>query len=339
MNRSSLSLRQHGREHCRWFVSGFAATVSYFGATVLAQTEVATEPVGFTSVIVAPGAASALSLPLNNRPVYHGVVSSLANNTIQTGHANWAVNAYGPFNIRPHVVRLLSGTSQGRQFKVVSNSADTLTLISDEGSLTTLIATGDQYEILPVATLATLFGATAPKLLVNPDPESADNVLVRGAFGWLTYYNDGTQWLRQGAGRTNQNNVPILPEQGLLLVRRANSAMGFMVKGVAPTTNLKTDLPADKVTFLGNRFPINSSLTKLKLDDVAGWRSNVNPAAADTVLMRESSGWVTYFHNGSTWVKQGGGSTPQNPVIPYGVSVLVVREAGVSLTLDQPLPY
>lgn len=323
----------------RWLVAVVSATVFLRGECVQAQTEVATDPVGFTAVAVAAGDATALSLPLNNRPDYHGAVSALSSTTIQTAYANWAANAYGPFKTNPHVVRFLTGASKGRQFKVISHSVDALTLDASNADLTALIATGDQYQVLRVATLQSLFGATAPALLVAANPENADNVLLRGSFGWLTYYNDGTRWLRQGAGNTSQNTVPILPEQGLLLVRRSNSPLGFMVKGTAPTTNLKTDLPADNVTFLANRFPVNSSLTKLGVDDIPGWKANGNPAAADTVLIGGSSGWITYFFNGSTWLKQGGGSTSQDPPIPYGASVLIVREAGVNLTLDQPVPY
>jgi uncharacterized protein (TIGR02597 family) len=306
---------------------------------IQAQTEVATDPVGFTSVVVEAGDTSALSLPLNNPPDYHGVVSTLSSNTIQTAYAGWTANAYGPFNTNPHVIRFVSGASKGRQFKVVSNTADTLTLNASNANLTTLVAAGDQYQILPVATLQSLFGPTAPALLVAADPELADNVLLRGSFGWLTYYNDGTQWLRQGAGNASQNTVPILPEQGLLLVRRSNSPVQFLVTGVAPTTNLKTDLAADAVTSLGNRFPVNLNLTQLRLNEIAGWIANADPAAADTVLIRGSFGWLTYYYNGTGWVRQGGGSTTEDPVIPLGVSVLIARGAGVNLTLDQAPPY
>src|SRR5436190_11106838 len=340
MNRSLLTLQQRdGRIRSRWVVIVISAAFFFLGESLQAQTEVSTDPVGFTSVVVESGTTSALSLPLNNPPDYHGVVSTHSSNTIQSAYANWTVNAYGPFNTNPHVVRFVSGANKGRQFKIDSNTGVTLTLNASSGDLTTLISTGDQYQILPGATLQSLFGATAPALLVDAKPENADNVLLRGSFGWLTYYNDGTQWLRQGAGNASQNTVPILPEQGLLLVRRSNSPLGFMVTGVAPTTNLKTDLSADRVTSLGNRFPVNLSLTQLRLNEIPGWIANADPAAADTVLIRGSFGWLTYYYTGNGWVRQGGGSTSEDPVIPLGVSVLIARGAGVNLTLDQAPPY
>src|SRR4051812_17787398 len=240
--KTSIRLTTEGRSISFVFSLIVIAAAMLFARTVQAQNKVVTEPVGFTSVLVGPGTTSALSFPVTNLSDYHGVVSALSANTIQTAYAGWTVNSYGPFGSNPHVIRVLSGASKGRQFRVASNNADTLTCIAGGGDLTSLLAIGDHYEILKVATLGSLFGATAPTLLVDVDPAVADNVLLRGAFGWLTYYNDGTQWLRTGAGNASQNAVPLLPEQGLLLVRRSNVSLAFTLTGVAPTTNLKTDL-------------------------------------------------------------------------------------------------
>src|SRR5438270_7909049 len=138
---TSLHAARVRRTTCRQnaFVISFmvVAAAMLIAPTVQAQNQVVTDPVGFTSVVIDPGATSALSLPVNNLPDYHGVVSVLSANTIQTAYAGWSTSAYGPFSSNPHVIRVLSGASKGRHFKVASNTADTLTFITGAGDLTT----------------------------------------------------------------------------------------------------------------------------------------------------------------------------------------------------------
>lgn len=302
---------------------------------VLGQS-VSTDPVGFTTVAVPANRVTALALSLDDMPAYAAAASSVGSNTIQTANAGWASNAFGPFSSKPHVVRMMTGANKGRQFNIASHTADTLTLLAVT-NLNTLIAPGDQYRIFASATLASLFGATAPGMNTNEDPELADNILIRGTSAWLTYYNDGTQWRRQGPG-TVSNNAALLPEQGFLFVRR-NNATSFTAVGTVPTTNLKSDLPGGRVVFLGNRFPVNTTLVALGLDQLSGWKKDADPELADTVLIRGSSAWLTYYHDGTSWIRQGPQSPNQNPTIPSGQSVLVVRRGDTSITLDQPRPY
>jgi uncharacterized protein (TIGR02597 family) len=279
-----------------------------------------------------------LSLPLNNFPAYSGIISAISGNTIQTSNANWSTS-FGPFESNPHVVRFLSGANTGGQFRVTSNTQDTLTLSADGKEITALLSVGDRYNILPVATLESLFGSSAPRLVHNVDSNLADNVVLWDASGWLTYYNDGTQWLRRGAGHISQNRVALLPESGFLLVRRGSAPLVFSLAGVVPVTNLRTPLPAGKVTALGNRFPMTLRLSDLKLDQLPEWLANNAAGAADTILVYEDSAWRTYYHNGVDWLSQLTGSAPQNPIIPVGTSILVVRRPGADATLDQSPPF
>jgi uncharacterized protein (TIGR02597 family) len=301
--------------------------------TAVAQT-VATDPVGFTSVNIGPNSVSALALPLDDIPAFAAAASVVTSTTIQTANAAWTSNAYGPFSSNPHVVRMMSGANKGKQFRIASNTADTLTLVA--GQNTSGNAAGDQYRIFPVATLAKLFGQTAPGLNTNVDPELADNILIRVGNQWLTYYNDGSNWLRQGPGSIS-NNAALLPEQGFLFARRAGSTT-FTLTGAVPTTNLKTDLPPNATTSLGNRFPVATNLVGLGLDANAAWNKNADPDQADLFLLRVGNQWLTYFHNGTSWARPTG-QVNQNPTIALGASVLIVRRSGAVVTLDQPLPY
>jgi subtilisin family serine protease len=299
----------------------------------------ATEPIGATTVSIAANGSKALAFGLDNLPAFVGSAATVAANTIQSTGARWTVNAFGPYDSKPHVLRMLSGSSAGRQYRIASNTADTVTLATDGIDLTAAIANGDRFAVIPTDSLQTLFGATAPELTRNTAPGAADNVQVRHSLGWFTYFNDGAQWLRQGAGDAAQNNVTLSPEQGIMFVHRGNAAKPFTLSGLVPTTNLKTDLPAGKTTMLGNRFPQATTLAALGLHTATGWAANANPAAADQVLIREESGWATYYHDGTNWLREGAGATPQNPEIGIGQAVMVVRRPGTDLTLDQPRPY
>jgi uncharacterized protein (TIGR02597 family) len=325
------------RRSCQ-VIAAFSSLLFLTGAIANAQSKVSTKPVGFTSVVVDAGKVAALSLPLNYAPDYHGVISSLGSHTVQTSFAGWSVNTYGPFDTLPHVIRMLTGAAQGRQFKIEGNTADTLTLSSSYGNLSAILAVGDEYQIVKAPTLQSLFGATAPSLLTNSDPDLADSVLLRGEFGWLTYYNDGTQWLRQGAGEATQNHVAVPLEAGLLLVRRSSSPFNFLLIGSAPTTDLKSDLLANRATLFGNRFPVERHLSDLKVNTLAGWLASNDPNVADKVLIRGSFGWLTYYYNGSQWLRQGAGPGAQNPAVEVGISVLIARGPGSDVTIDQALP-
>lgn len=305
-----------------------------------AQTATATtDPVGFTTFTVPAGSIRALSRPLDEIAKYAAAVSSRTTNTITTTSAGWTANAYGPFASNPHLIRVLSGTSKGQQFRIASNTTDTLTLTTTV-DLSTIIANNDRYEILPVPTLASVFGQTGTGLVTNSDPAQADNVQIRGTTAWITYYNDGANWLRQGPG-TISNNTAILPENGFVLVRRGGTAYTFTNVGAVPVTNLKTDLPANRTTSLSNRFPVVTNLVGLGLQSLPGWNANSDPTLADNVLIRGTTAWITYYYQDATngWIRQGPQTPNQNPTIGVGTSVVIVRRGGADITLDQALPY
>lgn len=330
----------------RFLFSLLAAATAAFAGTAKAQS-VTTDPVGFNTVNVNAHSVRALSLPLDTPAAFSGPVSSRTSTTITTANAGWTTDAYGPFAAKPHVIRLLSGNNAGRQYRIASNTADTLTLTPGTGvDLTSIIANGDRYAIIPVATLASVFGATGSGLNTSSDPAIADNVLLRVGTAWITYYNDGTQWLRQGTGSAS-NTVALLPEQGFLFARKAGSTtMPFTVTGAVPTTTLVTDLGANRTISFANRFPVKLDLvgtpgspTALNLHLLNGWNANADPQLADNVLLRVGASWITYYYDGSNWLRQAAGDTPQNPMIGPGTSVLIVRRGGSDVTLTQTLPY
>ncbi len=331
--------------HVRCLSMLLIAAGLFAGRECLAQTTVTTNPVGYVNVTVPSGENAAASVPLQNSPVFTGTVSSITyvsgSSSIGSVTADWT-STYGPFATNPYIVQFLSGQSTGLYYPIASNSTSTLAVSGT--NLTSLVAVGDSFEILPLDTLGSLFGTNAATagFNVGTDPSVADNVLIRGAFGWLTYYNNGSNWLRQGdATLTSQNSVPLYPEQGMLIVRQASSNLVLTITGVVPTTALQTSLPASTTTFLANRFPVATTIAGLGLSSLAQWNAGTNPATCDNLLIHGTFGWLTYYYNGTNWLRQGDATeTSQNTTaIGVGSSVLIVRQSGSSIELNQALPY
>lgn len=320
------------------------ASTAFLQPTSLAQS-VTTDPVGFYTVNVPAARIQTVSFSNDNLPDFVGPVSNRpTTSSIATVGASFGTNAFAPFSSNPHIIRVLSGVSEGRQFRIASHTADTLTLTTNGVDIQTAIASGDRYEILPVDTLATLFGQNGGTLATNSNSTLADNIILRNAAGtgYLTYYNNGSNWLRQDTGGTLQNNTPVLPEQGLLLVRRAGTALPITVTGAVPTTRLKTDLPQNRISLIANRFPVDRTLASLGLHAVNGWKSNADSQQADNVILRNSAGtgYLTYYHNGTNWLRTDTGGTLQNnALLRIGAAMLVVRRPGTNITFDEPLPY
>jgi len=303
----------------------------------------ATDPVGFNSTVVASGTVAALAVPFDRLTVFQGAVTSRTATTLTTTAA--AFGTYGPFASNPHTVIMLSGANVGRRFLIDSNNTDTLT-ITTGGDLTTQIANGDTYKIVPCHTLGSLFGTDGAGLNVSNSFSTADQIQLREGGAWLTFFhtaNPGGFWAQTGQGATNFNNKAVLPEQGFLLVRRPSSNFTFTGLGAVPTTNLRTDFPANAITNFSNRFPTATTLAGLGLDTLPGWINSNSFNSADQVLIRSGGAWLTFFHTanpGGFWAQTGQGATNFNTQpIDIGTSVVVVRRPGTAVTLVQTRPY
>lgn len=303
-----------------------------------AATTVATDPVGFVTLSVTAGKTKAVAPPLTNALVYHGAVtgSSVGASTITTTGAGWTSNAYGPYASNPNVVRFTSGALAGQVFHISSNTNDTLTVTD----FTTAPQLNDQYDIVPVDTLASLFGTNAATagFVTNSDVNQADQILIRGTSGWLTYYNDGTKWLRSGTGSSSQNNVGLSPDRGFLLYRRGATDLKLTFLGNASVVSPVAKAPGSKITLVSNQLPVATSLSKLGFQGQPNWVNGTDPASCDVVQLRGSTGWLSYFYDGSKWLRVGS-SQAQDPAIAEGTSVLVVRYGAGDVFDNQTLPY
>jgi uncharacterized protein (TIGR02597 family) len=326
-----------------------------------AQTTATTTPAGFITVNfpAAPSASTpsltALSVPLYKPADFTGGVGTIdsANQFTLTGAA-WTPGAFASATA-PRLVRIKSGSGTGKFFVVTGNTNNQLTVdLTGTGvaNINTVVSTSPstQCEVLPANTLGNVFGtgATPPTLKPGATANDGDNVLLWNGSGWDTYFWTGVVgtpnniWKRSGT--IDRSNVIIYPDDGVFVVRRETaSATSVTLLGTVPSTSEQSGIPSGS-TFLGNRFPIDTTLGGLGLQNIPGWDAGVTSSDADNVLiLNVSGGWDTYFWTGTEgspnniWKRSGTIDRSSTP-IPAGTAVFITHPGG-AVTLTQSLPY
>lgn len=347
----------HPLRHMRRFVSLFSLLIFAGFCTVGSAQSVTTIPVGFnTTTVPAAASASAPSSTVVSAPFYAiadfvGAVSSVdSSNQLSISGAAFTVNG---FSGTPHLARMKSGPSTGRFFIITSNTATQLSLDTATAGYTLTtgapsntqaqVAVGDSVEILPANTLGTLFGTSTVPFQTGASANAADNVYLFNG-GWEVYFHNGTSWRKTGSF-ASQNNAVVLPDRGMFILRRATSSLPLTFLGTVPSTTERTDFTGPGSVFKSNRFPVNVTLGGaggLNLQTLPSWLAGASANAADNVYLWDGTGWIVYFHNGTSWRKTGSFANQDTQSVPLGTAMFIVRQssaAGNTSTLVQALPY
>lgn len=309
-----------------------------FAPNISAQS-VATKPVGAVTLTI-PQGTTALSLQLEDQPVFIGTVNGATANSIAVASVSWASNQYANAAL-PHAVRIGSGQLAGSTFLVISHTDAVLTVDTKSLNLSGLISSGDSISIIPIDTLGTLFGTGSVDFQTGSSASSADNLMLWDGSSWLTYFHNGTNWRRAGS-LSNQNNTPLLPNEGFMILRRSVSALSFTIVG-SPRVAASRDLlrPASS-TFLATGFPVDRQISSLGFKNMAAWQTGSSASSADNVIIWSGSSWLTFFHNGTSWRRSGSLSNQDTFVVPAGAPLFVKRISSSSLVnslvVNQP-PY
>ncbi len=298
--------------------------------------------------------SAVISTPFYQPATFVGTVSSVdsANQVSLTGAS------FG--TLANTLARFKSGNSVGRFFQVTANTATQVTLdtsaaggsgytltTGSPSTTQTQVAVGDSVEILPANTLSTLFGSTSATVPFQQGTSAtgADNVLLFNGTSWDTYYfNGSTNHWRKSGNLNNQDNVVVLPDRGIFIVRRATSALPLTFLGAVPSSTEKTDFPGAGSSFRSVRFPVDTTLGTLALQTLPNWTTGTSASGIDNVLIWGGTSWGIYYYNGSTshWRKSGNLNNQDTLAIPTGTAIFVSRvssAAGSTSTLTQTLPY
>jgi uncharacterized protein (TIGR02597 family) len=324
------------------FIAGISISCLSLSLVSAQTTDVVTAPVGFINTTIQPGTGASIGAPLLKAAVDAGAVTAVGTSTITRLNAGWTAGAFTTA-AAPHIIKMMTGTAAGRFFFISSNTADTLTVDNGGTNLSTIIKAatptedGDKYQIIPLWTLKTLFADVA--LTKNGSASLADNVYLRVGANWVTYWHNGTSWV--GGGLGSKDNTILYPDEAILFQRRGATALTIAIAGTATTTKEMTEIPGPGSTYMSLRFPTDTTLGGLALQTLPGWIKNGSASVADNVYLRTPTAWVTYWHNGTSWVGGGLGSKDTTPV-PAGSALLVIRKStatGADAFLSQNAPY
>ena len=203
----------------------------------------------------------------------------------------------------------------------VNNSYDTgasdgIPLVSE------VLQQGQLIEVVQGWTLGSLFGHTIEELKLYPDTNAsrADWVyLLKGpdqqvgdSTDYVPHFHDGTDWRSVHSPSETFNHKAIAPHESLIIARRLDENSTIFFNGVSPRTSSSWVLPEfNRSMLVSNPFP-----TELKLSDLIGremitednstseenrtrWLAHPQQDLADNVQMLTSSGWSTYWHQGT----------------------------------------
>lgn len=320
---------------------------------------VATTPVGAVTISVPAGTGSAynvsqIAVPLLASPLVPGTsgpeapagllratVASVTSNTITTTSAGWTASQLIQAGY-PMFVRVLTGANAGRTLQITGNTNTTLTVDNQGTDLTTLgfVAGTDTYEIVAGDTIRGLFGTptdgvvggTAAQFTAN----QTDRVTINVAGSVFNYYynTDFSQWRRSG-NPSNQDNVVISPQAGIVYQRIGTGAYSITALGNVPTTASKVAVTRPSVLVVGRQFPTDTTLGALGIENIPNWRranaGGVVVADSDRVLIKVSGTIFSYFYdaNTSTW-KRSGNPSSQNGVAVTADSAIRLQRSGTS---------
>ena len=185
--------------------------------------------------------------------------------TISEGGSDYSSAPEAKVVAGPHLVRITDTSSSyyGRVFLIENNTQTNLDLdfsILAEGetaSASTFFAAGTSVEVVPAATLGTIFGISSSELPSNwstaanlSDDDSSDWVYIwdysKGGYMAHHFVNGSTLlpdgWYRVGNGRP-KNNLVIYPDEAFIVAKRTSGNIELEIEGAISTEDQKLFLP------------------------------------------------------------------------------------------------
>jgi hypothetical protein len=318
-----------------------------FACLASAQTSVTTTPVGAMTYSIAPGTGTsrvttAFTIPLSDTPlaagITKGIIASRTSTTVTVTNAGWVAGALSA-STAPYQLRITSGGAAGAFLAITANTTNTLTVSGYD--LSTMAAVGDGFEIIPVDTLDSLFGATT---LVGGSTSASADIVYLGSNTQTGYYYNTTlgRWVLVTGLSSNKGAVQIPFSAAISISRLANIATPLTFTGTVPAVKYRSAVLNAGNTYCHSGFPADTTLGGLAINSkVAGWKTGAK-ATADVLSIPSGAGWTSYYHNGTNWVLVTGLATSKNAVrIIAGMPIMISKKGTASGSADfiNDLPY
>lgn len=331
-----------------------------------------TTPVGAMTIdFPATGALPAttskyISVPLHADPVFTGKPTSVTSNTLEFSGVNWTTSP-SQFGSTPprFIVRILTGQQAGRVLQILTNTSNSITVSINDRTLQSTaldfsgfaVSTNDTIEITPCDTLASLFGDGSPEnpLLISGGTNTftADTISIqeRASGKSIAYFfntaSGVNQW-RRGTQSVSFNDLPIYPDDAILVLRRTNRpASQLVLTGRVPTVAplIKAAPGGYYLTTIG--LPVDISLQNLIFS--GAWTNANSLFTADTVSIYNSAQnrFYAYFKrlDNGIWKASASATAPDvsSTVIPAASAVGILERAtnkiGAESFNRMELPY
>lgn len=240
----------------------FAASVVSSG-TSFGQTTATTDPVGYYTLSAAGASDTVLSLPMVRDAVFAGTIDSGVGNITANSFRALAGTVSPAWSTAPkqfvyaagsqpltYYVEFTSGALKGLYYKIVDNTANTLTLDMEGDSLTlhplpgaptATLAAGDSFKIRPYWRIKDVFENNGTPIIDSrPDFDTPrDDVLIpnyvtvgqnKGAN--VTYFHvnsveDGVGWRTFTTGAADKGDDILRPNEAFVLRRRNAQALSI----------------------------------------------------------------------------------------------------------------
>ncbi len=318
-----------------------------------------TTPIGFVNLPIAGTGGTNLTqlnfigLPLTQGSI-EGTMEAFAGSTITDSNASWAINQFSGTN-GAHYIEICSGSQPGTMEEIISNDTNTVTLAVN---LSGILTNGTSFKIRKHWTLGSVFGVSNSFGLVGGSGAAqADQIQLFDPTkpGFLSFFYKtnsvpgGIGWRNTTNLFVDQANFVILPEQGILLKRRAFQGTNIQIVGeVKEGTSIFPIFQG--LNIMCHPYAVtNFTLAASGLytgDQTTGLKGGSGAANADLVQLWNGTSYTSYFYKtnsipgGIGWrattnlfVDAG------NAVVPIGSGFFVKRAVGgVDWVMPDPVP-
>lgn len=217
-----------------------------------------------------------------------------------------------------HFLRSIEKDSiqQGKFFRVLSNTGDTLSLDNSIGSqLSTDFPIGSMVEVIESWTLGSLFGynntsfnegnATVADYIYLIKPPGEQNGTI---YDYHAYYHDGNTWRDTNGSPADASQTLIYPDESFIVACRSPNPIEITLNGLVITRDSFMQIPASgSRSLINNPFGVDVMLSDLippvnltdDTNDSAKWLVSVDQEVADNVAVLIDGVWTTYWHDGT----------------------------------------
>jgi uncharacterized protein (TIGR02597 family) len=244
-----------------------ACLTAGFLSSVVAQTSVVSQPVGFVTTSCLGDSDTFVSIPFTRPSEFTGAIQSAAGNIITvSGTPGWTSNQFVyAAGVQPKRFYTLIGgggasnPKEGHIYFVTANGSNTLTVDTTADNLKGITA-NTQLLVIPYWTPATVFPASDANVSFTPTSSSANyqtqirvpNYSASGIdlpYSPVYFFSnnvDGTSsnvgWRVVGNNTTDHGDDPLLPD-GYFVVRNTNGAPTRPLKGLGAVLTKKVTVP------------------------------------------------------------------------------------------------